>query len=357
MSTKQATSTTAIKKRVSKKEVTEDAKSTVSTAAPALTETASGPGPDTAPVPVPVPAPVSAKKGGAKKAAVASVPASDSASTPASDLASTPAPVPAPVKKGRAKKDASAVASDPISAPTPAPAPALASDPVSVSDPASVPAPVKKGGAKKDTSTSTKKAVTSKKKAASEPALTPEPEPESAPIPTIEITTPMSTETPTLISTETPTTTPSKRRTHKKSSKVTDATKGGKRSIKREIIKREVEDEEAQRTRFFKVIVGGGEPHGRFSGNKPKQAANKALTSILKTLSQTSHNSNESREIKFSIIECTRNSKHKQYNYVGQRIRLENPMKVTIGKGIDAKVIEYKFNNRVMKDKTAIVEE
>jgi len=113
-------------------------------------------------------------------------------------------------------------------------------------------------------------------------------------------------------------------------------------------------DEEGNsRTRFFKVIVDGGEAHGRFSGTKPKQAANKALTSILKTKEQKG-GAGATGEIKFSIVECTRGSKHKQYNYIGQRVKLDKPMKVKIGSGADAKEIEYKFNNRVMKDKAVV---
>lgn len=97
--------------------------------------------------------------------------------------------------------------------------------------------------------------------------------------------------------------------------------------------------------RYFKVVVDGSEAHGRFSGTKPKQAASKALSSILK------ERDNKEGKIKFSIIECTRGSKHKQYNYIGERIELDNPMEVVIGKGTEKeKSITYKYNNRVMKD-------
>lgn len=109
-------------------------------------------------------------------------------------------------------------------------------------------------------------------------------------------------------------------------------------------------ESENSRTRYFKVMVEGGDAHGRFSGSKPKQAANKALTSILKSREKDGKGTNG--EIKFTIVECTRGSKHKSYNYVGQRVKLDDPMKVTIGAGPEAKVIEYKFNNKVMKDKT-----
>ena len=106
-------------------------------------------------------------------------------------------------------------------------------------------------------------------------------------------------------------------------------------------------------TRYFKAIVEGGEAHGRFSGAKPKQAANKALTSILKSKEQKGGSANG--EIKFTIVECTRGSKHKEYHYVGKREKLSTPMKVKIGSGPNAKEIVYKFNNRVMKDKNYVV--
>jgi len=111
-------------------------------------------------------------------------------------------------------------------------------------------------------------------------------------------------------------------------------------------------EEEDSRTRYFKVIVDGGEAHGRFSGSKPKQAANKALTSIVK--SRESIGQQTEGQIKFSIIECTRGSRQKTYNYIGERHLLDTPMKVPIGKGTDAKVIEYKYNNKVMKDKQPV---
>ncbi len=145
------------------------------------------------------------------------------------------------------------------------------------------------------------------------------------------------------------------------------------------------EDEENSKTRFFKVIVDGGEAHGRFSGTKPKQAANKALTSIFKTKKQSG--GSITGKIRFSIVECTRNSKHKQYNYVGERLHLDNQVDVPIccqkceycesvpkkvkgdtavypknyfkkdhEKCENSKTIPYKFNNRVMKDKEVVAQ-
>ena len=112
------------------------------------------------------------------------------------------------------------------------------------------------------------------------------------------------------------------------------------------------EDLEGGSSRFFKVVIDGGEPHGRFSGSKPKQAANKALTSIIKQ--REVNGQSAEGKIKFSIVECTRNSKRKEYNYIGERILLKEPMQVTIGEGPTAKIINYKYNNKVMKDKTPV---
>lgn len=134
-------------------------------------------------------------------------------------------------------------------------------------------------------------------------------------------------------------------------SKKPAAKKQTKKTAKKTEKKQEGGDSENSRTRYFKVMFEGGDAHGRFSGTKPKQAANKALTSILKTREKDGKGT--TGKIKFSIVECTRGSKHKQYNYVGERVQLQEPMKVKIGEGDAAKEIEYKFNNRVMKDKVA----
>ena len=112
------------------------------------------------------------------------------------------------------------------------------------------------------------------------------------------------------------------------------------------------EEATGHEVRYFK-IVDGDTTKGRFSGTKPKQAANKALTSILK--SKKGAGKAVTGKIKFSIQECTRRKSRKVYNYVGERIQLSEPMEVEIGKGADKKTITYKFNNRVMKDKKPVV--
>ncbi len=116
----------------------------------------------------------------------------------------------------------------------------------------------------------------------------------------------------------------------------------------------ENEDEDDKKSRYFKLVFNGV-VSGRFSGNKPKQAANKAFTAIIK--SNTKEGGAESNENKFTfkIKECTRGSKQKEYRYTGERIKLDVPMVVKIGQGADAKEIIYKFTNKVKKLKDEIV--
>lgn len=98
------------------------------------------------------------------------------------------------------------------------------------------------------------------------------------------------------------------------------------------------------KNRFFKIFnCDSDECKGRFAGKKPKQAANKALTSILKDMENKEEDTTIA--IPFSIIECTRGSKRKVYNYRGLKELLEEPMTVEI-KG---KAITYKYNNKVSK--------
>lgn len=109
-------------------------------------------------------------------------------------------------------------------------------------------------------------------------------------------------------------------------------------------------DAKSSKQRYFKLIYND-EIQGRYCGKKPKQAANKAFSSIIKDLKK---NGNEEGavnvDINFSIKECTRNSKHKEYKYIGKRESLETPVKVEINNSDGTiKEIEYKFFNRLQK--------
>lgn len=114
------------------------------------------------------------------------------------------------------------------------------------------------------------------------------------------------------------------------------------------------EDGAGSRNRFFKVALGDEKPHGRFSGKKPKQAASKALTSILNNRRVAGEAT--TGKIKFRIEECTRNSKHKAYKYIGERVQLEEPTPIKIvDENGKEKEIVYRFSNRVTKDREGVV--
>lgn len=102
--------------------------------------------------------------------------------------------------------------------------------------------------------------------------------------------------------------------------------------------------------RYFKLIYNN-EIQGRYCGKKPKQAANKAFSSIIKDIKKTGEQKDGVNiDINFSIRECTRNSKHKEYKYVGIRESLDKPVKVTINNDDGSiKEITYNFHNKIQK--------
>ncbi|QKF94863.1 hypothetical protein QKU48_gp1405 [Fadolivirus algeromassiliense] len=102
------------------------------------------------------------------------------------------------------------------------------------------------------------------------------------------------------------------------------------------------------KTRYFKLISEDGTSHGRFSGSKPKQAANKAFTKIVQE-NHMNGNNIENTEVEFGIIESTRCCKHKTYKYIGKRVKLDKPMEVVIGNGPDKKIIQYHYSNVIKK--------
>jgi len=116
---------------------------------------------------------------------------------------------------------------------------------------------------------------------------------------------------------------------------------------------------EASKKRFFKCIYNGN-VYGRLCGKKPKQAANKAFTSILKQMKKSKEVYN-GQKIYFSIIECTRGWKRNRYCYVGERKSLAAPVIVPIKiknkeEAVTQKEIIYRHKNYVKKVKKADIE-
>ena len=102
--------------------------------------------------------------------------------------------------------------------------------------------------------------------------------------------------------------------------------------------------------RYFRCMFNDA-TFGRFSGYKPKQAAGKALTSILRHIGK--EGKDLFAEVPFSMIECTRGGNHKVSQYNGKRLKLEKPVTVTI-KTSDGnkKEIKYNFTNKITKVKS-----
>ena len=136
--------------------------------------------------------------------------------------------------------------------------------------------------------------------------------------------------------------------------------KGGKKTTKKADepvaepepkIEVEVEaEEEGGKLRYFKLFYNE-EYQGRYCGRKPKQAANKAFSSIIKDMKKNGNQKGGVNvDINFSIRECTRNSRHKEYNYIGVREHLKEPVAVDI-KNEDGSVknITYSYKNKISK--------
>jgi len=135
-------------------------------------------------------------------------------------------------------------------------------------------------------------------------------------------------------------------------------TKTVKKAAKVQKVVQKVAQEEAleeqsksldDKLRYFKLYYNDN-ICGRYSGKKPKQAANKAFSSIIKDMKKTDNKEGVNVDITFTIKECTRNSFHKEYKYVGKRLLLKSPVKVTIENGDGtSKDIVYKYHNELKK--------
>ncbi len=105
------------------------------------------------------------------------------------------------------------------------------------------------------------------------------------------------------------------------------------------------ESPEGRVIRSFKVKLPQSEDfEGRFTGLTPYQAANKALSKYFREADSTSVHG----EITFSICESTRKSRKNVYTYIGQRHKLEVPVKYTIQ---DGREIVKNFKNTLKKVK------
>jgi hypothetical protein len=100
----------------------------------------------------------------------------------------------------------------------------------------------------------------------------------------------------------------------------------------------EVENND-KKNRSFKVKLSeDGQSYGRYNGDSPYQAANKALSEIIRT--KVKEGEGVEGKITFWLIESTKGSTKRVHQYEGERIKLDEPVKYKVGENEIVK--EYK---------------
>jgi hypothetical protein len=100
-------------------------------------------------------------------------------------------------------------------------------------------------------------------------------------------------------------------------------------------------------SRSFKVkLEQNGPQYGRYNGDSPYQAANKALSEIIRTRVKNSLPVDEN--INFFLVESTKGSGKKVHQYVGHRMKLDNPVSYQVN---DGQTITKEYKNVLRKVK------
>ena len=99
-------------------------------------------------------------------------------------------------------------------------------------------------------------------------------------------------------------------------------------------------------SRSFRVKLDkNGELYGRYNGDSPYQAANKALSEIIRRRIKDNQNV---EHINFFLVESTKGSIKKEHEYNGNRIKLESPISYTVNNG---QIITKEYKNILRKVK------
>ena len=100
-------------------------------------------------------------------------------------------------------------------------------------------------------------------------------------------------------------------------------------------------------SRSFKVkLEVSGPQYGRYNGDSPYQAANKALSEIIRN--RVKNNIQTDDNINFFLVESTKSSGKKVHQYLGKRIKLETPVTYSVNNG---QVITKEYKNILRKVK------
>jgi hypothetical protein len=101
----------------------------------------------------------------------------------------------------------------------------------------------------------------------------------------------------------------------------------------------EVVDTNDKKNRSFKVKLSqDGQSYGRYNGDSPYQAANKALSEIIRN--RVKDGESVEGKLTFWLIESTKGSTKRSHQYEGERIKLSEPVKYKVGENEIIK--EYK---------------
>ncbi len=102
--------------------------------------------------------------------------------------------------------------------------------------------------------------------------------------------------------------------------------------------------------RSFKVkLENDGPQYGRYNGDSPYQAANKALSEIIRN--RVKNNQPTDEDIKFFLVESTKGSSKKCHQYVGKRTKLTTPVTYVVKNGEREQTITKEFKNILRKVK------
>jgi hypothetical protein len=100
-------------------------------------------------------------------------------------------------------------------------------------------------------------------------------------------------------------------------------------------------------TRSFKVkLEPNGPQYGRYNGDSPYQAANKALSEIIRN--RVKNNISTDDNINFFLVESTKGSGKKIHQYVGKRTKLQTPVTYSVNNG---QIITKEYKNILRKVK------
>lgn len=104
----------------------------------------------------------------------------------------------------------------------------------------------------------------------------------------------------------------------------------------------------SEKTRYWKVLCNDGTdgceaPRGRYAGASPYQAANKALTEIIRR--RKTEGKKTTGKISLTMVESTRGSKKREHHYEGRRVKLKEPIKYRAG---DQELVKH-YKNQLKK--------